>query len=116
MFELDLESQRVVEATALLLKLVLEIANIRTVSVPSVTGAAVLRVLFFLRVEKWFHTLVIRALGFNQVDNIKFVVCELLYVLDSEVEPLGKSSCHMIVLKYQIVFVVSDLDGSSQVS
>jgi hypothetical protein len=35
-FELDLEGQRVVEATALLLQLVLEVANIGTISLPSI--------------------------------------------------------------------------------
>lgn len=49
--ELDLESQCIVETTALLLKLVLEVADIGTVSVPSVAGATVLGVLFFLRIE-----------------------------------------------------------------
>ena len=58
-FELDLECQGVVEATSFLLKLILKVANILPISVPTIAGATVLTVLLFLRIEKWFHALVV---------------------------------------------------------
>ena len=69
-----------------------------------------------LGVEQRLHALVVGALGLDQIYNIEFVGGELLDVLDSEVEPLSVGRCHMIVFEYQVVFVLSDLDRSSQVA
>ena len=60
--------------------------------------------------------MVIRTLRLDQIYNIEFVGGELLDVLDSEIEPLSEGCRHVIVFKYQVVFVVSDLDRSSQVA
>ena len=72
--------------------------------------------MLLLGVEQRLHALVVGALGFDQIYNIEFVGGELLHVLNSEIEPLSEGCGHVIVLEDQVVFVVSDLDGSAQVA
>lgn len=72
--------------------------------------------MLLLGVEQGLHALVVGALRFDQIYNIEFVGRELLHVLDSEIEPLSEGCGHVIVFEDQVVFVVSDLDGSAQVA
>ncbi len=107
MLKHDLESQRVVRSAALLLKVVLVITYVVSISMPLVV---------FRRIEKRLHPLIVRAVRLNQVNDVELIDNVLPSVPNVEVEPLGIVRCPIVILKDQIVFMVTDLNSSTQVS
>jgi hypothetical protein len=95
--ELNLEGKSVVETSTLLLESIWEVANVSSITVPTISNSIIL-LCFFFRVKQWFHTLVIRTFWLNQIDNIELIGSEFLDILHSEVEPLGIGSCVVIIL------------------
>jgi len=113
--ELDLEGKSVVEASTLLLECIWEVTNVGSVTIPTISSSIIL-LSFLFRVKEWFHTLVIRTFGLDQIDNIELVSSEFLDVLHSKVEPLGVCSSIVIVLQDQVIFILSNFNSSSQVT
>lgn len=113
--ELNLECQSVIEATALLLQGVLEIAYVLSITIPT-NPLAITLLCSFLRVEQWLHALVVGTLWFNQIDEIELVSCSSAGISDSEIIPLSISSSVVIILQDQIILIVSNFNSSSQVA
>lgn len=88
MFELNCKCQSIVKSTSFLFKLVLEVTNILTISVPAVTWTTILNILILFGIKQWFHTLVVWTIRLDKIDEIEFVRLKLLDVLKSEVKPL----------------------------
>lgn len=110
MFELHLESERVVEASPLPLHRVLIVANVLAFSVPA-DPAGPRSIL--ARVEERLLALVVRAVGLYQVDYVEFVSCVFPHIGHLEVEPLCVVGRLEVVLQDQVVRVVAHVDGSS---
>lgn len=93
----------------------MEVEDVPAVSVPANT-LPIVRLSFLLRVDERLKALVEGAVRLEHVDDVEFVVEALFDVRDSEVEPLGVRSSVVVVQQPQVVFVLSDLLGSSQVA
>ena len=96
--KLHLESKGIVETSAFLLKRVLEVTDVLSISVPS-NALAIVTLCHLLRIDQRFHSLVVRTFRFHQVHKIELVSCELFRVLNSKVVPLGIRSRVVVVLK-----------------
>jgi len=97
-WELDLESECVVESSRLLFQWVLEITNILTVSVPT-DSLALTWFSIFLWIYQWFHSLVIWALWLHQVHDVEFISGVFSSVVYFEIIPLGVSGGVVIVFE-----------------
>ena len=115
MHELHLESEGVIETTTLLLECIWKVTDVSSVTVPTVS-LTIIALCLFLRIEKWFHSLVVRTFRLNKIDNIELISSEFLDVLHSEVEPLSICRSIMIIFQDQVVFIFSHFDSSSQVT
>lgn len=113
--ELHLEGECIVKAPSFLLERILKVADVLPISVPPDT-LAVITVGHLFRVDQRLHTLVVRTLRFHKIDKVEFVSCEFFGVFYPKIEPLGVSSCVMVILEYQIVFVLSYLDSTPQIA
>lgn len=110
MLHTSFKCKSVIKATSLSFHCVLIVANIFTVSVPADTSTLSR---LFVRVEQWFLSLIIRTVGFYQINDIEFVFDSFARVCYSEVKPLGIVCCLVVVLQYKIVSVVSHVNCSS---
>lgn len=111
--ESSLESHGVVKAAALLLHAVLVVAYVLAVPHPahaSVHGRS------FARIYQRLHALIVGTLRLNQVYDVKLVRSVLLSVAYFKVKPLCICTCTMIILQYQIVFIIAYLNSSPQIS
>jgi hypothetical protein len=115
MHELNLEGKSVVETSTLLFKSIWEVANVCSVTVPTISSSFVL-LSFFLGVKQWFHSLVIRTFWLDKIDNIELISCEFLDILHSEVEPLSVCGGIVIILQDQVIFILSNFNSSSQIT
>jgi hypothetical protein len=113
--KLNLKRQSVVEASTFFLQGILEIANVGPISVPANT-LTILLISCLFRVKQWFHTLVIRTFRLNQIYKVEFVSLSSSGISYSKVVPLCVSSCIMIVLQNQIVFIITNFNSSSQIT
>ena len=107
------KSQCLVKPTAFLLHAVLVITDVVAVALP--TYAALL-----LRlppgIDQRLHPLVVGALRLDEVDDVELIGYVLARVADLEEEPLSVVVGAIVVLEYQIVFELPDLDCASQVA
>jgi len=110
--KLELEAERVVKATAFPLHAILVIANL--VSVPH--PAKLFSFSRGLGVNQGLLALVVRRVRLNQVDYVELVVVAPLHVGHFEVVPLGIDCCPVVVLQDQVVFELSHLYCSPQIS
>jgi hypothetical protein len=115
MHELDLPGEGVVESTSLLLQRVLEVTDVLTVTVPA-DSLALTSICLLLGVEQRLHSLIVRTLRFHQVDDVELVSNVFLDILYPEVEPLRVVSGIVVVFQYQVIFVLSDFDSSTEVA
>ena len=115
MQKLDLEGQCVVEATALLFQGVLEVTNVLPISIPSNSLSIILFCALF-GVKERLHALVIGTLVFDQINNIKLVRRQFLNIGHPEVKPLRVSRGVMVVFENQVIFVLANFDGSSEIA
>jgi len=112
MFELNSECQGIIKTATFLLQRILEIADILSISVPSI-ARSIIGFGLFLWIEQRFHSLIVWTLWFDQVHNVEFVSSKLFDVLNLEIKPLGEGSRVMIIFKDQVVFVVTNFNSST---
>ena len=109
-FESRLEWKCVIWTASFALHRVLVVANILTRTVPSnATGLGCV----FHWVEQGLLTLVIRAVWLNQINYVEFVAHVFTHIADFEVVPLGVGGRAIVVLKNQIVRVLTYEESSS---
>lgn len=96
MFELNGECQCIIKTATFLLQRVLEVTDILDISVPSIAWSIICFSLF-LWIKQRFHSLIVRTLWFNQIDDVKLVSGKLFYILNLEIKPLSEGSCVVIV-------------------
>jgi hypothetical protein len=111
--ECGLEGKSMVEATSFFLHAVLVVADVLTVSLPADTA-----LIFDLlpRIKKRPHSLVVRTLWLNQVDDIELVCYVFACISHFEVKPLGVIARPIIILENQIILVLPDLHSPTQVT
>jgi len=109
MQELDLKSKCIIETPTFLLERVLVVADIFTVPVPA-NAASLLS--FLLGVDERLHSLVVRTLRLDEVDEVELVGDILPHIGDSKVVPLGILRGVMIVLKDHVILILPDFNGS----
>ncbi len=111
-FEICLECQSVVEPATFPLHGVLVVADVWGLPIPTNAFAFCL----FDRVDQRFHSLVVGAFGFDQVNYVEFVSLAFLGIFDWVVEPLGVIAGAIVILQNQIILVVSYFDSSSEIT
>ena len=103
--------QSIIIACVLPLHGVLIVANVSASSLPAFSLLCC-----SLRVDKWTHSMVVQTVRFHQVDDVETIGFACFCVADPEIEPLGVSTCVVVWLKDQIVFILIDLDRSSKIA
>ena len=98
--------QSIIVTCVLPLHRVLIVANVSASSLPAFSLLCC-----SLRVDKWTHSMIVQTVRFHQVDDV-----ETIGFADPEIEPLGVSTCVVVWLKDQIVFILIDLDRSSKIA
>ena len=87
--EFDLEAKRIesllLPRDGLLLNRALKVPDLLSTSIPSVSCDLSI----LLRVDEWFHALVVRRVRFVEVDDVEGVVNIFARVLDLKVKPLS---------------------------
>ncbi len=89
-FKLYLESEGIIESATFLLKIVLIVSDLVSLSLP---------LLVCHRIQQRFHALIIRTLGLHHVDNVELVSDILPCIFNSEIKPLCVISCSVVVLE-----------------
>ena len=102
-----------IEAAAFPFHCILVITDVIAISIPSYSSCFIS---IFSRVKKRFLTLIVRTVRLYQVNDVKLVANVFSRVSDSEVEPLRIICCLIIILKNQVVRVITHIDCPSQVS
>lgn len=109
MLHASFKCKSVIKATSLSFHGVLVVADVFAVTVPANTSTLGR---LFVRVEQWFLPLIIRTVGFYQINDIEFVLYTFARVCYTEVEPLGIRCGLVIVLQDKIISVVSHVNCS----
>ncbi len=68
------------------------------------------------RIKQGLHTLIVRTLRLNHVDNVEFIPHISSGIFNSEIKPLCVISCAVIIFEDEIVLVRADLNGSSKIA
>lgn len=112
-FESHLKRERVVRTSAFPLHRVLVVADVFSGAVPANTSGfgGVL-----CGVEERLLTLVVRTVWLDQIYYVEFVPHVLPHVAHFEVVPLSVRRRPVVVLQYQVVCVVTNHEGSAQIS
>jgi hypothetical protein len=113
MFKFELEGKGVVETASLLFHTVLVVADVLTVSLPA---KARFTFRLFLRIDERSHSLIVRTLWLNEVDDVELVSYSFSIVADLEVVPLSIVVSTIVVLKDEVIFEFTNLDSSSQIA
>lgn len=108
-----LECERIVEPTTLLFHAVLIIAYVLAISLPP---KPTLIVRFYFRIYQWLHALIVATLWFDEVDDVELIGNVFASVLNLEEEPLGVVVCTVVILKYEIVLELANLDSPAEVA
>lgn len=111
MREANRERQSAVEPGSFPLVRVLEVANTVTASVPAFAQSGVA-----FGVDERTHSVVVERVGLEEVDYVEAVSFVRAGVRYSEVVPLRVPLCQVVRLKYEVVLVLVDLYGSSEVA
>jgi hypothetical protein len=112
-FEGYREGKSLVEASTLLLHAVLVIAYIFAISLPP--NPALLLCLSF-RIYQRLHALVVGALRLDQINKVELIRNPFASVAHFEEVPLSVIVSSIIILEDKVVFKISDLDSTPQVS
>lgn len=96
----------------LLLLVVLVIAHIISVSMPSVPNFFGL----FSRVHERQHSIVVKRVWFLKILDMESIGPILSSILNSEIKPLSIGVCIIVRFEKQIILIVRDLNCSSQVA
>jgi len=115
MFELNGECQGVIKTATFLFQRILEVTDILAISIPSI-ALSIVAIGFFFWIKQRFHSLVVRALWFDQINDVEFISRKFFDILNLEIKPLSKGRCIVIVFEYQIVFIITNFNSSTQVS
>ena len=111
-FELDTEGKRVKVASRFSLDGVLIVANIFPRPLPS----CALELSRLVRVHERLHAVVVKAVGLEQVYNVKSVRPPRPGSLQAEVEPLAVQLRLVVRAQDKVIFEFVNLDSSSQVA
>ena len=110
-----MEGEGVEGATAFLFELVLVVANVGAISIPTYS-LTIVRIGFFHRIKQRLHALIIRTFRLDQIDDVEFICCVLSHVLHSEVEPLSVCGGVVIIFENEIVLVLADSVGTFEIT
>lgn len=71
----------------------------------------------FFTVNEWLHTMIVKTVGFDEIDNVEFVNLILASVAYPEEKPLAQLLWRAVVkLEIEVVFKFADLSSSVQVA
>lgn len=112
MFEGDAPCERIVVSSILTAHRVLIVADVEAAAHPATPRPLGLG----LRVDKWAHAVIIKRVWLHQVDDIEPVLLSCAHIPNSEVVPLNVAARIVVGFQYQIILVLINLNGTSQVA
>jgi hypothetical protein len=112
MFKLASPGQGVVVSLVFTFHAVLVIADIRASSNPTSASLLCLR----LRIHKWTHPVIVERIRLYEVYDIESVILSSFCIANREVIPLRISSRVIVRFQNQIIFVLVNLNRTSQVT
>ena len=112
-FELRLKTKCEVETAAFLFHPVLIVAYIVAVPLPP-DPRFIIRL--FLGIHQGFHALIVRTLWLDQVYYVKFVFNICSRIAHFEEKPLSIVVSAIVIFQNQVIFKISDLNCTAQVS
>ena len=111
MLERHCPSQSVEVEVTLTLYGVLVVAYLSTISNPTFFVSLCLD----FRVHEWLHSVIVETIWFQQVDDVKLIRFPGSSVAYPKIKPLGLPLDQKVRPKNQIVFILVDLNCSSQI-